>query len=128
MNRSRDQDDSLLPDAGALQHEHAPRPLPLFLELVRLTAERDPALACAALDGLSAYANAERPEPAGPPPEVSSVGPAVLRDHGGGGPPAVLVPSLINPPHILDLDPEVSLTAAITGMGRRVLLLDWGKA
>ncbi len=36
---------------------------------------------------------------------------ATLRDHGGAGPPAVLVPSLINPPRILDLDEEVSLTA-----------------
>src|SRR6185437_16213483 len=40
----------------------------------------------------------------------------------------VLVPSLINPPRILDLDEEVSLTAAIARMGRRALLLDWGSA
>ena len=40
----------------------------------------------------------------------------------------MLVPSLINPPRILDLDEEVSLTDAIARMGRRVLLLDWGKA
>jgi polyhydroxyalkanoate synthase len=40
----------------------------------------------------------------------------------------VLVPSLINPPRILDLDEESSLTAAISRMGRRTLLLDWGKA
>lgn len=40
----------------------------------------------------------------------------------------ILVPSLINPPHILDLDPAVSLVAAIAGMGRRVLLIDWGEA
>jgi polyhydroxyalkanoate synthase len=38
------------------------------------------------------------------------------------------VPSLINPPRILDLDEEVSLTAAIAGMRRRVMLLDWGQA
>src|SRR5206468_7127665 len=43
-------------------------------------------------------------------------------------PPALLVPSLINPPRILDLDGQVSLTAAIARMGRRALLLDWGKA
>jgi polyhydroxyalkanoate synthase len=40
----------------------------------------------------------------------------------------VLVPSLINPPRILDLDEQVSLTGAIAGMERRALLLDWGKA
>lgn len=56
------------------------------------------------------------------------IGPAALRDHGGSGRPALLVPSLINPPRILDLDEQVSLTAAIARMGRRVLLLDWGKA
>ncbi len=52
----------------------------------------------------------------------------MLRDHGGAGPPAVLIPSLINPPHILDLDPQVSLADAVAGMGRRALLLDWGEA
>lgn len=40
----------------------------------------------------------------------------------------MLLPSLINPPRILNLDEQVSLTAAIAGMGRRTLLLDWGKA
>jgi polyhydroxyalkanoate synthase len=59
---------------------------------------------------------------------VAHIGPATLRDHGGSGPPVVLVPSLINPPHILDLDEEVSLAAAIARMGRHVLLLDWGSA
>ncbi len=38
----------------------------------------------------------------------------------------MLVPSLINPPHVLDLDPEVSLASAVANMGRRALLLDWG--
>ena len=40
----------------------------------------------------------------------------------------MLVPSLINPPRILDLDDQVSLTSAVARMNRRVLLLDWGKA
>src|SRR5687767_11183368 len=132
MNRSRDRHGNLLPEHSALQHEHAaqraPRPLPLFLELVRMVAEHDPQLARAALDGLTAYEQAERPAPAAPRPEVARIGPARLRDHGGSGPVAILVPSLINPPHILDLDAEVSLAAAIAGMGRRVLLLDWGEA
>ena len=93
-----------------------------------MTAERDPELARAALEGLSAYEQAQRPAPVAPRPEIARAGPARLRDHGGSGVPAVLVPSLINPPHILDLDPEVSLAAAITAMGRRVLLLDWGES
>jgi polyhydroxyalkanoate synthase len=38
-----------------------------------------------------------------------------------------LIPSIINPPNILDLDPDVSLANALKTSGR-VLLLDWGKA
>ena len=93
-----------------------------------MLAERDPDLARAALDGLSAYESAPRPPPAAPRREVARCGPVRLRDHGGAGPPAVLIPSLINPPHVLDLDAQVSLAAAIAGMGRHVLLLDWGEA
>jgi polyhydroxyalkanoate synthase len=96
--------------------------------LVREVSERDPELARAALAGLRAYEQAPRRERPPPRPEVARVGGAALRDYGGSGPAAVLVPSLINPPRILDLDEEVSLTAAIARMGRRVLLLDWGKA
>jgi polyhydroxyalkanoate synthase subunit PhaC len=40
----------------------------------------------------------------------------------------VLVPSLINPPHVLDLDCDVSLADAVGGMGRQAMLLDWGAA
>ncbi len=88
----------------------------------------DPDLARDALAGLRGYQVAGR-QP-GPPhrPEVARVGGACLRNHGGDGPPAVLIPSLINPPRILDLDAEVSLTTAIATMGRRALLLDWGEA
>jgi polyhydroxyalkanoate synthase len=128
MNRSPIENGRLLPDHSALQHERAPRPLPLFLELVREVSARDPKLAADALAGLRAYETAPRRERPAPKPEVARVGGACLRDHGGGGPPAVLVPSLINPPRILDLDEEVSLASAIAGMGRRALLLDWGKA
>lgn len=56
------------------------------------------------------------------------MGGASLRDHGGDGPPAILIPSLINPPRILDLDRQTSLAEAVRTMGRRVLLLDWGPA
>jgi polyhydroxyalkanoate synthase len=119
---------ALLPEHSAPQHERAPRPLPLFLELVREVSEREPDLARDALGGLRAYEQAPRRERPAPKPEVARVGGAALRDHGDSGPPAVLVPSLINPPRILDLDAQVSLTGAIAAMGRRALLLDWGKA
>ena len=102
--------------------------MPLFLELVRQVSEREPELARDALAGLRAYETPPRPERPSPNPEIARAGGASLRDHGGSGPPAVLIPSLINPPRILDLDEQVSLTAAIAGMGRRCLLLDWGPA
>src|SRR5947208_9994268 len=128
MDSSPNADGGLLPQHSALQHERAPRPLPLFLELVREVSERDSALAADALAGLRAYERAPRRERPPPKPEIARVRGATLRDHGGDGPPAVLVPSLINPPRILDLDEQISLTAAIAVMGRRVLLLDWGTA
>jgi polyhydroxyalkanoate synthase len=119
---------ALLPDDSALQHEPSPRPLPLFLALVREVSESKPELARDALSGLRAYGSARRDAPPAPRPAVASVGGACLRDHGGAGPPAVLIPSLINPPRILDLDPGVSLANAVANIGRRTLLLDWGDA
>jgi polyhydroxyalkanoate synthase len=131
MNGSRNSQHDLLPEHSALQHERtrkAPRPLPLFLELVRQVGLREPNLARTALTGLRAYEGAERqPEPP-PKPEIARAGGASLRDHGGAGPPTLLVPSLINPPRILDLDPATSLTDAISAMGRRSILVDWGPA
>lgn len=106
----------------------APRPLPLFLDLVREVSARDPQLAARALAGLRAYEEAPRRERPPPRPEIARIAGAALRDHGGEGPPAVLVPSLINPPRILDLDEQVSLAAAVARMGRQALLLDWGPA
>ncbi len=114
-----------------MQHErsipHSPRPLPLFLELLRQAGRDDPALARKALAGLDSYAAAPRISRPPQPPEIARIGDACLRDHGGSGRPLVLVPSLINPPHILDLDAGTSLAAALTGHAH-VLLLDWGPA
>ena len=93
-----------------------------------MAGEKDAELARRALAGLVAYQAAERAPPRRECPVAAQTGGATLRDCGGDGPPAVLVPSLINPPHILDLDSETSLAAAIAGMGRRALLLDWGPA
>jgi polyhydroxyalkanoate synthase subunit PhaC len=132
MDSSPTESGPLLPQHSALQHERvaqrAPRPLPLFLELVREVSLRDPRLAADALAGLRAYEGAPRRQRSAPKPQIARVRGACLRDHGGEGAPAILVPSLINPPRVLDLDEEVSLTGAIATMGRRALLLDWGKA
>ena len=102
--------------------------MPLFLELVREVSARDPQLAAQALAGLRAYEQAPRRARPAPKPEAIRAGGASLRDHGGEGAPVVLVPSLINPPRILDLDEQVSLAGAVAAMGRRALLLDWGPA
>jgi polyhydroxyalkanoate synthase len=102
--------------------------LPLFLELVRRTAERQPEVARQALEGLTVYERAQRSVARAPREEIARVGPAALRDHGGSGAPAVVVPSLINPPDVLDLDEQISLAGALARMGRRALLLDWGEA
>jgi polyhydroxyalkanoate synthase len=128
MNRSNHAKDEPIADECAVQHGRAPRPLPLFLSLVQGAGERDPALARAALAGLRKYEEAERVPSAGPRPAMAEVSGAALRDHGGDGPPAVLVPSLINPPRILDLDSDTSLAEAVRAMGRRVLIVDWGEA
>jgi len=113
---------------NAVQQNRAPRPLPLFLELVRAVSEHEPEIAAKALKGLTKYQAASRPKARPRRPIVAQAKGATLRDCGGDGPPALLVPSLINPPEILDLDDEVSLANAVAGMGRRALLLDWGAA
>ena len=102
--------------------------MPLFLEMVRQVSRRDPALARQALAGLDAYEKAPRPPARPERPAVARIGGAALRDHGGDGEPVILIPSLINPPHVLDLDEQVSLAGALAGSGRQVLLVDWGAA
>jgi polyhydroxyalkanoate synthase subunit PhaC len=128
MESSQNVKYSLLPDECAPQHRRAPRPLPLFLEMVRAVGESDPATARAALDGLAKYERTPRQGSRPTRPVAAQVGSTRLYDFGGEGPPAILVPSLINPPHVLDLDETVSLAAAVARMGRRSLLLDWGPA
>ena len=120
--------DSVTDAHAAVQQSHAPRPLPLFLELVRIVSETEPELAAQALAGLAAYEAAPRTVQRPQRPVLARARGATLRDCGGSGPPVVLVPSLINPPDVLDLDERVSLASAIAAMGRHALLLDWGSA
>jgi polyhydroxyalkanoate synthase subunit PhaC len=94
--------------------------------MVRRLGESDPETARKALKGLAVYERAERLEAHRNRPIAAQHEGVRLREIGGTGPPAILVPSLINPPHILDLDDDVSLGKAIAG--RRVVLVDWGAA
>ncbi|HVF83734.1 MAG TPA: alpha/beta hydrolase [Sphingomicrobium sp.] len=119
--------DDLAPRHAALQQTPGPRPLPLFLNLVQHVSEHDPELARSALEGLHFYQTAPRYAAQQDRKVVASIGGSTLLDCGGSGRPILLVPSLINPPRILDLDPTVSLAEALTGSGH-VLLLDWGSS
>ena len=79
-----------------------------------------------ALEGLRRYQEAERAPPPETMPAIAEAEGAALRDYGGEGPPVLFVPSLINPPSVLDLGPGKSLLRWLAGQGPRVLLLDWG--
>ncbi len=61
-----------------------------------------------------------------PPPPIASAGRATLRDYGGSGRPVVFVPSLINPPFVLDLAENQSLLQWLSTQGVRPMLVDWG--
>ncbi len=61
------------------------------------------------------------------PPPVARVGAARLLDYGGSGQAVVFVPSLINPPTVLDLAPGNSMLRWLAQQGVRPLLVDWGR-
>jgi len=101
--------------------------LPLFLELLRSETAASPDRMATALAGLKAYQAAPREDARAAMPEAARVGRASLRDYGGSGPPVVFVPSLINPPFVLDLAPHNSLLRWLATQGVRPLLVDWGE-
>ncbi|UIJ46701.1 alpha/beta fold hydrolase [Sphingomonas cannabina] len=94
--------------------------------MLRSETAESPERRAAALAGLARYQSAERDPRPVPMPEVARAGRACLRDYGGEGRPVVFVPSLINPPHVLDLAPANSLLRWIAAQGHRTLLVDWG--
>ncbi len=106
--------------------QHGPRPLPLFLSLLRSETAASPERRHAALAGLKAYQEAERPPARVLPPAIAESGRANLRDYGGSGPPVIFVPSLINPPFVLDLADDNSMLRWLATQGLRPLLVDWG--
>ncbi|MES2067225.1 MAG: alpha/beta fold hydrolase [Pseudomonadota bacterium] len=109
--------------------QHGPRPLPLFLDILRDQTAGSPERSAAALAGLRAYQDAGRAKPRKAMPARFRKGQARLRDYGAKGATGravIVIPSLINPPHILDLRPESSLLRWLAGQGHRPFLLDWG--
>lgn len=109
--------------------QHGPRPLPLFLEMLLEETADAPERRAAALAGLRAYQDAPRGRARKPMPARYRKGKARLRDYGAkgaAGRAVIFVPSLINPSHILDLLPDVSLLRWLASEGHRPFLLDWG--
>lgn len=96
------------------------------MDLLRSETAASPERRAAALAGLRAYQHAERPRERVPAAEFARTGRATLRDYGGTGRPVVFVPSLINPPFVLDLAPDNSLLRWLATQNMRVLLVDWG--
>src|SRR3954463_11777167 len=96
MKPSSTGETALAPKFAAPQHR--PRPLPLFLDMLREQSAANPARMKAALEGLRKYQEAERPPPPAPRPARAWVRGGALRDYsspGAAGPPILFVPSLI---------------------------------
>lgn len=60
------------------------------------------------------------------PPVIWREGGSRLLDYGGAGPAVLVVPSLVNRAHVLDLMPGHSMLRWLAARGVRPLLLDWG--
>jgi polyhydroxyalkanoate synthase len=100
--------------------------------MLRSETASNPSRMKTALAGLRRYQEAERDPPPPPMPAIAETHGASLRDYGGpgsasgaGGPPVLFIPSLINPPNVLDMG-DRSLLRWLAARGHRVLLLDWG--
>jgi polyhydroxyalkanoate synthase len=97
--------------------------------MLRSETAASPERRAAALAGLVAYQQAPRARRGRLAPARHRKGRARLRDYGApgrGGRPVILVPSLINPPYILDLAPAISLVKWLETQGFHPFLLDWG--
>jgi polyhydroxyalkanoate synthase len=94
--------------------------------MLRSETTGQPDRTAAALKGLRLYQQADRTAAPGPMPVLARAGRASVRDYGGAGPAILFVPSLINPPDVLDIDGERSLLRWLATQGVRPLLVDWG--
>ena len=96
--------------------------------MLRSETAANPDRLTAALAGLRRYQEAPRDAPPAPMPAIAEAEGASLRDYGlggGSGAPVLFIPSLINPPSILDL-PGRSLLRWLAEQGHRPVLVDWG--
>jgi polyhydroxyalkanoate synthase len=113
----------LSPHAAALANELGETPLPDFASAVEAEAlRRADALAA----GIEAYRRHPYRRNLADPPAIWRDGTTCLRDYGpDGGRPLLIVPSLINRAHILDLHAGNSLLRHLAANGVRPLLVDW---
>ena len=86
-----------------------------------------------AFAGLRRFQEAQRTPESAPRQEFSRIGRATLSSRpeietpAGGRAPVILVPSLINPPDVMDLTPRRSLLRYLQQKGHETYLLDWGE-
>jgi polyhydroxyalkanoate synthase len=97
--------------------------------------EGDPVLRQRAFAGLSRYQQAVRPPPPPAVPVTATAGSTRLLHYGTeniaqngvtGGAPVIFVPSLINPPTVLDLSESQSMLRNLAARGHNPWLVDWG--
>lgn len=91
--------------------------------------EADPDLRRRAFRGLRKYQEASRPAAPPPPTVHASVGSARLLHYGteNGRSPVIFIPSIINPPQVLDLSEGRSMLRHMAAAGLDVYLVDWGR-
>ena len=95
--------------------------------MLRSETAASPERRAAALNGLRRYQEAPRRQWEGGGAILARTGRASLRGYGrGNGTPVVFIPSLINPPFVLDLAPGASLLQWLADRGINAMLVDWG--
>ena len=104
--------------ADALHDQGGATPQALLLEALRQDREL--------IAGIAAYRRHPWRRDLPEPPAIWREGGSRVLDFGGEGPPMLLVPSLVNRAHVLDLAEGRSMCRWFAANGVRVLLLDWG--
>ena len=112
--------------AHVAPQQRGPRPLGAFLSIVAEQTDGDRDRVARVLAGVRAYQAHPYRRMLRPPAKIARVGETRLVDYGGSGAPAVFVPSLINPPSVLDLAASNSMLRWLAQHGIRPLLVDWG--
>lgn len=98
----------------------------MFLALALAETGGDRARMAAVLSGLRAYQEHPTARTRRAHRVVAEAGRCRLVDHGGAGPPVVLVPSLVNAADVFDLAPGASLVESLSAVGLHPLVVEWG--